>query len=86
VGRRFACPTCNEPLRTSTLWALGVNAAVVIVSLIPGIYFHLGWPYLCLEAIVLWFPAFVLVGIIAMLKFPPKLQRALPDDLTLTKK
>jgi hypothetical protein len=86
VSSRFACPNCDEPLRTTLPWALGVNAAAIIVSLAPGLYFHFGWQYLCLEAIVLWFPSFILVGIIAMVKFPPKLQRSLPNDLTMIKR
>lgn len=86
VGRRFPCPACKEPLRTSITWALSLNAVVVIAGLIPGIYFHLDWQYLFIGLVVLYFPLFILVGIIAMVKCPPELQRALPDDPTLTEK
>jgi hypothetical protein len=86
VGYRFPCPNCNETLHTPILYTFIVYAAPAIAGVILGQYFHLSLLYLIIEVLVLYFPLFIVVGIVALVKFPPTLQRYLPNDLTMIKR
>jgi uncharacterized membrane protein YccC len=86
IGLPFACPTCKERLRTSILYAIAVNIATAIASLAVPLHFGLGWLYVCLVAVCLYGPFFLMLAILARITYPPRLQLSMTANPALFQK
>ncbi len=82
----FTCQTCNERLQISKLYVINTSIAAAVLSAIVPLNFRLSWVYVCVVALLLYFPCLIAIAILAKIKFPPKLQRCKPGDLTLFQK